>query len=121
MFLDDSNEFLRRVREISFYQYAPPEKWATEAVEKQARELETRVDNIIRFLLGERRTRVTTQLRDRSFNTKLAALSALSERIEFRIEEFVSSDVVDVSKFQQLIGALVIAKSLCWELSENVQ
>ena len=118
-FLDDSKQFHRMVREIAVYRYAPPEKWAIEAVEQQAGKLEEKVDHMIRFLLGERRSRVSTQLKDRGFATKVAALVFLSERIEYRIDETVTEDVVDVATFQRLIEDLVIAKSLSWELSEN--
>ena len=111
-FLDDSKQFQRMVREIAVYRYAPPENWAIEEVERQAGKLEEKVDGMIRFLLGERRSRLSTQLKDRGFATKVAALVAVSERIEYRIDEFVAEDVVDVAMFQRLIEDLVIAKSL---------
>ncbi len=118
-FLDDSTEFLQTVREISLCRFAPPEEWAYEAIEKQADEIDKKADKMIQFLLGERVSHLDTDVKDRSFRTKLSALSSLSARIEFRLAELESSDVVDVSMFQQLIEDLVIVRSLSRELEQN--
>ncbi len=119
-FQDASREFGRLARDIALYRYAPPSAgWAREAVELGAQELEGAVESMIRFLAGDRKLRSSTRFKDESFTMQLAALSAVSTRIESQLGELAASQTVGVSTLEQLIQDLVTVKDLCAGLRKD--
>ncbi len=116
-FLKDAAEFERLAQDLATYRYAPSSvSWASTAVKERALQLGEKVDLMIRFLTDDQRYEVSTRFENEGLDVKLSALAALTDRIEFRLEAMVASDVVDVSGFQQLVQDLVIVKGLCAEL-----
>ena len=116
-FLQDSRDFYNRAWSLSHYRYADmSQRWARRAVDEEARELEKRLDGMIRFLLDGRRFRASTTFTDEPLHRKVAALSILANRILAKLDGFLSEDVVDVATFEELVQELIVAKGLCSEL-----
>ena len=119
-FQDTSREFGRLARDLAAYRYAPSSAdWAHEAVEVGVPELEAAVESMIRFLAGDRKLRSSTRFKGESFAMQLAALSAVSIRIESLLDELAVSHTVGVSTLERLIQDLVTVRGLCAGLRKD--
>ncbi len=114
-FASDMTEFLRMAEEISHYRLAPmSEPWAVKGIEKRSKDLQKRVEAILRFLLDGHpdELRAAPLFADLTMDGKVAALNSRFSNVRPKIVEVLVGDIIDVDLYQQVVQELTEIKAL---------
>ena len=114
-FASDMTEFLRMAEEISHYRFAPmSERWAVKGIEKRSKDLEKRVDAILRFLLDGRSDELGSAplFTNLTMDGKVADLNSRFSNIRPKIVKVLVGDTIDVDLYQDVVQELTEIKAL---------
>ena len=119
-FASDMTEFLRMAEEIFHYRLAPmSEPWAVKSVEKRSKDLQKRVEAILRFLLDGRPYHLgATPSFDLTMDGKVADLNARISEIRPKIVQVLVGDTLDVDLYQEVVEELTEIKALTQALRQ---
>ena len=120
-FASDMSEFLGMAEEISHYRFAPMSKpWAVKSVEKRSKDLQKRVETILRFLLdGSPANLGTTPLfTDLTMDGKVADLNSRLTNVRPKIVQVLVGDTIHVDLYQEVVQELTEIKALTQALRQ---
>ena len=120
-FASDISEFLGMAEEISHYRFAPmSEPWAVKSVEKRSKDLQKRVEAILRFLLdGSPDHLGTTPLfTDLTMDGKVADLNSRLTNVRPKIVQVLVGDTIHVDLYQEVVQELTEIKALTQALRQ---
>ena len=114
-FASDMSEFLKLAEEISHYRFAPmSEPWAVKSIEKRSKDLQKRVEAILRFLRDGRLDHLgaTPSFTDLTMDGKVADLNSRISEISPKIVQVLVGDTLDVDLYQEVVQELTEIKAL---------
>ena len=114
-FVKHVSEFLKLAEEISHYRFAPmSEPWAVKSIEKRSKDLQKRVEAILRFLLDGRLDHLgaTPSFTDLTMDGKVADLNSRISKIRPKIVQVLVGDTLDVDLYQEVVQKLTEIKAL---------
>ncbi len=119
-FLEPVSEFLKLAEKISHYRFAPmSEPWAVKSIEKRSKDLQKRVEAILRFLLDGRPYHLgATPSFDLTMDGKVADLNARISEIRPKIVQVLVGDTLDVDLYQEVVEELTEIKALTQALRQ---
>ena len=119
-FLEPVSEFLKLAEKISHYRFAPmSEPWAVKSIEKRSKDLQKRVEAILRFLLDGRPYHLgATPSFDLTMDGKVADLNARISEIRPKIVQVLVGDTLDVDLYQEVVQELTEIKALTQALRQ---
>ena len=114
-FIKQVSEFLKLAEDVSHYRFAPmSEPWAVKSIEKPSKDLQKRVEAILRFLLDGSPDHLgaTPLFTDLTMDGKVADLSSRISGIRPKIIQVSVGDTLDVDLYQEVVQELTEIKAL---------